>query len=116
MPDDPSEQRYNAPSNLLLSERTAIRLQLGFIGAIIAGIVSAVLFLASIRTDVITMITRVSVQETIISDLQHQLVDYKIHMQSVDDNLLYLRQAIEEDQRLLLNHLIHRLTSISYFK
>jgi len=98
------EQKPTLNSTLLLSERTAVRLQLGFIAAIIAAIVTAVLFLASIRTDVVSMITRVSVQETIIADLQRQIVDYKIHMQSVDDNLLYLRQAIEEDQRWHRTH------------
>jgi hypothetical protein len=97
MQDDPP-QIYSSPTTLTLSERTAVKLQLGFIGAIIAAIVTAVLFLASIRADVIAMITRVAVQETIISDLQRQIVENKIHQQSVDDNLIFLRKAIEEDQ------------------
>jgi len=105
MQDDQLDQRFSPAPSLPLSERTAVRLQLGFIAAIISGIIAAVLFLASIRTDVITMITRVSVQEQIITDLQHQLVDLKIHMQSVDDNLQYLRQAIEEDQRWHRTHI-----------
>jgi len=103
MRDEPTEQRYS--STLLLSERTAVKLQLGFIAAIIAAIVTAVLFLASIRTDVVSMITRVAVQETIITDLQRQIVENKIHQQSVDDNLIFLRQAIEEDQRWHRTHI-----------
>lgn len=103
--NDPVEQRYPSASTLTLSERTSVKLQLGFIGAIISAVVVAVLFLASIRGDVIMMMTKVSVQELIIADLQHQLVDYKIHMQSVDDNLQYLRQSIEEDQRWHRTHI-----------
>ena len=102
MVDEQAE--YRPLTSLTLSERTAVKLQLGFIAAIIAGIVTAVLFLASMRTDVVSMITRVSVQESIIQDLQRQIVENKIHQQSVDDNLQYLRLAIEEDQRWHRTH------------
>ncbi len=102
MQDDPPQQRFSP--TLLLSEKTAVKLQLGFIAAIISAIVAAVLFLASIRTDVITMITRVAVQEAIIQDLQRQIVENKIHSQSVDDNLMFFRQTIEEDQRWHRTH------------
>lgn len=103
MQDDPPEQLRYSPT-ILLSERTAVRLQLGFIVAIISATVAAVLFLATLRADVISVVTRVLVQESIISDLQRQLIDFKVHSQSVDDNLLYLRQAIEEDQRWHRTH------------
>jgi uncharacterized coiled-coil protein SlyX len=102
MIDDQTEQKYSP--TFLLSERTAIKLQLGFIAAIVSGIIAAVLFLASMRADVISMITRVAVQETIIQDLQRQIVENKIHSQSVDDNLMFFRQAIEEDQRWHRTH------------
>lgn len=104
MQDDPSQQVY-MPSTLTLSERTAVKLQLGFIGAIIAAVVTVVLFLASMRGDVISMIAKVATQETIIAALQQQINDSKIHMQSVDDNLMFLRQAIEEDQRWHRTHI-----------
>lgn len=85
-------------SDLTISERTSIKLQLGFIGAIVSAVIAVVLVFASMRSDVITMITRVGVQEDIIKNLQKEVVDFKIHQQSVDDNLMYLRQVIEEDQ------------------
>jgi flagellar biosynthesis/type III secretory pathway M-ring protein FliF/YscJ len=93
---------YQSPtrnfSDLTISERTSIKLQLGFIGAIVAAIISAVLVFASMRADVIAMISRVSVQEEIIKELQKENINFKVHQQSVDDNLMYLRQVIEEDQ------------------
>lgn len=92
------------PPTIFLSEKTAIRLQLGFIAVVIAGITAAVSFLSAMRTDVIAMMTRVEVQEKIIQTLQNQIVDFKIHQQSIDDNLNFLRQAIEEDQRWHRTH------------
>lgn len=85
-------------SDLTISERTSIKLQIGFIGAIISAVIAVVLIFAGMRSDVIAMIARVSAQEDIIKSLQKEIVDFKVHQQSVDDNLAYLRQIIQEDQ------------------
>lgn len=91
-------------SDLTISERTSIKLQLGFIAAIFSAVIAVVLVFAGMRSDVITMIARVSTQEDIIKSLQKEIVDFKVHQQSVDDNLMYLRQVIEEDQVWHRNH------------
>lgn len=97
-----AESSYEGPqrnfSDLTISERSSIKLQLGFIGAILSAVVFAVLVFASMRSDIVSMISKVSTQEDVIKSLQQQIIDFKVHQQSIDDNLSYLKQIIEEDQ------------------
>lgn len=81
-----------------VNEKTQISINLGFLITGIVGVISLVIIFITMRSDVLTMLARINTQETIISSQQVEITAFKIHMQSIDDKLEYLKQIIEIDQ------------------
>lgn len=82
-----------------LGEAYIIKIKLGFLITAVATLISIIAIFISLRADVLSLLKTVAVQQEIITQVQSANIDLRIQMQSINDNLAYLKATLDSDRR-----------------
>lgn len=85
-----------------LGEAYTVKIRLGFLITAVAALISVIAIFISLRSDVVALLKTVATQQEIITQVQSTNIDLRIQIQSINDNLAYLKATIEADRRLRL--------------
>lgn len=87
-----------------LGESYTVKIRLGFLFTAVAALITVITIFISLRADVVALLKTVSDQQLIITQVQSANIDMRIQIQSIGDNLAYLKATIEADHRYLLRN------------
>ncbi len=82
-----------------IGEAYTIKIKLGFLITAVVGLISVIAIFISLRSDVVALLRTVATQQEIITQVQSTNIDLRIQIQSINDNLAYLKATIEADRR-----------------
>lgn len=82
-----------------LGEAYTVKIKLGFLITSIVALITVITIFISLRGDVVALLKTVATQQEIITQVQSTNIDLRIQIQSINDNLAYLKATIDADRR-----------------
>lgn len=82
-----------------LGEAYTVKIKLGFLITSIIALITVITIFISLRGDVVALLKTVATQQEIITQVQSTNIDLRIQIQSINDNLAYLKATIDADRR-----------------
>lgn len=99
MPKLEAEEFDRQSRERAIGEAYTIKIKLGFLITAVVGLISVIAIFISLRSDVVALLRTVATQQEIITQVQSTNIDLRIQIQSINDNLAYLKATIEADRR-----------------
>jgi hypothetical protein len=82
-----------------IGEAYTIKIRLGFLITSVVALISVIAIFISLRNDVVALLNTVSTQQKIIVSIQNDNIELRIQIQSIHDNLAYLKETIESEHK-----------------